>query len=524
MHIPPAIPLKNLHKSSLTALVLMGCIGPRPASPVMSSAPPAALASKPAASAVAVPTAAALRPPPAPAPLPAVAPPSATALAYSETARRIREASLASDGAFQKLSVLTDTIGPRLSGSPSLERAVSWAKQTFSQDGHEHVTLEPVRVPHWVRGAQSAEILAPFVRPLQVLTLGGSVATPPAGITAEVLVVSTFEELEARRAEVSGKIVLFDHALAKTGNPGLNYGEAIPYRTTSAARAARFGAAAVLVRSLTAHSLGAPHTGSMRYLDAKDRKIPAAAISVEDAELLHRLASRGAKLKVHLALSPQTLPDADSNNVTAEIVGRELAQEVVLIGAHLDSWDVGQGAQDDGAGVVTMMQALTTLRRLGLTPRRTVRVVLFVNEENGVRGAAQYEKDHRSERHVAAFEMDSGAGAPLGFMTDGDQPFLREAREIAALLAPIGANTVNPGFAGEDVGALKPDGVPLFGVLLDIEHYFDVHHSAADTLDKIDPVNLQKAVAALATMAFVIADRGPSWNGPESATLPPAKP
>ena len=430
---------------------------------------------------------------------------------------------MASDGAFQKLSVLTDTIGPRLSGSPSLERAVSWAEETLTKDGHEHVTLEPVRVPHWVRGAQSAEILAPFARSLQVLTLGGSVATPPAGISADVVVVSTFEELEARKAEVRGKIVLFDHAMAKTGNPGPNYGEAIPYRTTGAARAARFGALAVLVRSLTAHSLGTPHTGSMRYLDPKERKIPAAAISVEDAELLHRLASRGEKVKVHLSLSPQTLPDADSHNVTAEIVGSELPQEVVLIGAHLDSWDVGQGAQDDGAGVVTAMQALTTLRSLGLTARRTVRVVLFVNEENGERGAAQYEKDHRNERHVAAFEMDSGAGAPLGFMTDGEQPFLGEAREIAALLVPIGASTVNPGFAGEDVGALRSDAVPLFGVLLDIEHYFDVHHSAADTLDKIDPVNLQKAVAALATMAFVIADREKSWNGAQTTILQPAK-
>jgi carboxypeptidase Q len=445
------------------------------------------------------------------------APPlSATAALYADTARRIREASLASDGAFQKLSALTDQIGPRLSGSPALEHAVLWAKETFTADHQEQVTLEPVRVPHWVRGAQSAALLAPFARPLNVLALGGSVATPPAGLTAELVAVSSFDELETRKAEVSGKIVLFDHPMSREGNPGHNYGEALPYRTTGASRAAHFGALAVLVRSVTAHSLGAPHTGSMHYPDAKDAKepkIPAAAITVEEAELLHRLAAHGEKVKVHLALSPQTLPDADSDNVTAEIRGRELPEQVVLIGAHLDSWDVGQGAQDDGAGVVTVMQALTTLRSLGLVPRRTLRAVLFTNEENGTRGAAQYAKDHSAERHVAAFEMDTGAGAPSGFSTDGEQPYLGEAREIAALLGPLNANNVVAGFAGEDVGALKPAGVPLFGVMLDIEHYFDVHHSAADTLDKIDPENLKKTVAALATMAFVVADREQTWDG-----------
>jgi carboxypeptidase Q len=438
---------------------------------------------------------------------------SALAVAYADSARRIREAALASDGAFQKLSTLTDQIGPRLSGSPALSHAVQWAKETFIADHHEHVTLEPVRVPHWVRGAQSAALVAPFARPLNVLALGGSVATPPAGLTAELVAVSSFDELEARKAELSGKIVLFDHPMSAEGNPGHNYGEALPYRTTGASRAARFGAVAVLVRSVTAHSLGAPHTGSLHYSDDKSPKIPAAAITVEEAELLHRMATRGEKLKVHLALSAQTLPDADSNNVIAEIRGRELPEQVVLIGAHLDSWDVGQGAQDDGAGVVTVMQALTTLRSLGLVPRRTVRAVLFTNEENGVRGAAQYAKDYSAERHVAAFEMDTGAGAPSGFSTDGEQPYLGEAREIAALLGPLGASRVVPGFAGEDVGALKPAGVPLFGVMLDIEHYFDVHHSAADTLDKIDPENLKKTVAALATMAFVIADREKTWDG-----------
>ena len=454
-------------------------------------------------------------------PAAAPVPPSLTAAAsnYADAAQRIRRVALGSDAAFQKLSYLTDRIGARLSGSVALEQAVIWAKDTLLADGHEHVGAEPVRVPHWVRGAQSATLLAPIAREIPVLTLGGSVATPAGGVTAELLVVSSFAELETRKAEVKGKIVLFDHAMSAEGNPGPAYGEAITYRITGAARAAPLGAVAVLVRSLTTRSLGAPHTGSMRLLEGKAKNIPAASVSVEDAELLHRLASRGDKPKIHLTLLPKTLPDADSANVVGEIRGRELPDEIVLIGAHLDSWDVGQGAQDDGAGVVTVMQALTTLRSLGLIPRRTLRAVLFSNEENGRRGAAQYAKAHSGElaRHVAAFEMDSGSGRPLGFMTEGEQPYLAEAREYASLLAPIGADKMIAGVSGEDVLALQSAGVPLFGVLLDLEHYFDVHHSAADTLDKVDPEHLQKAVAALATFSFVVADRPGTWRA-----LPPA--
>lgn len=509
----------------LGALSLSGCAA--------SHTPPAPSAPAPSAQPAASTTVAASGPSPAPtAPArPALSPAAAS---YADTARRIREASLNSNGAFEKLSYLTDRIGARLSGSAALEQAVVWAKDTLLADGHEQVVAEPVRVPHWVRGSQAATLLAPITREILVLTLGGSVATPAGGVTAELLVVSSFDELEARKAEARGKIVLFDHAMSKQGNAGTAYGEAIAYRVTGAARAAPLGAVAVLVRSLTTRSLGAPHTGSMRLLEGKAKNIPAASVSVEDAELLHRLASRGDRLKIHLTLRPQTLPDADSANVVGEIRGRELPNEVVLIGAHLDSWDVGQGAQDDGAGVVTVMQALSTLRQLGLTPRRTLRAILFTNEENGRRGAAEYVRAHQQElaQHVAAFEMDSGSGSPLGFMTDGEQPFLAEAREYAPLLEPIGAGTLIAGHAGEDVTALKPAGVPLFGVLSDLEHYFDVHHSAADTLDKVDPEHLKQAVAALATFSFIVADRPGDWRAPtpgvhseprrESPGAPPA--
>jgi Zn-dependent M28 family amino/carboxypeptidase len=219
-------------------------------------------------------------------------------------------------------------------------------------------------------------------------------------------------------------------------------------------------------------------------------------------------------------LTPKTLPDADSANVVAELRGRERPDEIVLLGAHLDSWDVGQGAQDDGAGVVCVMQALATLRALGLDPRRTLRAVLFTNEENGTRGGKQYAEAHRAElpHHVAAFELDAGAGAPQSFMTDGEQPFLGAAREVASLLAPLGANVAEAGFAGEDIGHLKGAGVPLFGLRSDMSHYFDVHHSAADTIDKIDPENLRKNAAALATMAYVVAEQAETWNTAPTAT------
>ena len=446
---------------------------------------------------------------PAAAPQP---PPNPVVAKYAESARKIRDAALASDRAYQRLAELTDTIGARLSGSEALERATVWARDAFIADGQEHVALEAVRVPHWERGTSAAALRKPMLRRFEVLALGGSVATPPGGVTAPLIVVSSFTELEARKAEVRGKIVLFDHPMAKEGNPGMNYGEALPYRTTGAAHAGPLGAVAVLVRSLTAHSLGAPHTGSMRYVDAKAPKIPAASVSVETAEWLHRLSNGTTPLTVSLTLTPKTLPDANSANVVAELRGSEHPEEVVVIGAHLDSWDVGQGAQDDGSNAVCVMQALATLRSLGLVPRRTIRAVLFTNEENGVRGGKQYAETHHAEHHVAAFEADAGAGAPLGFMTDGEQPFLGEVAQIAALLEPVGANQVDAGFAGEDIGALKPAGVPLFGLRPDISHYFDVHHSAADTLDKIDPENLKKTVAALATMAFVVADQELTWH------------
>jgi hypothetical protein len=435
----------------------------------------------------------------------------ATAASYRDTAGRIVIASLGSDGAWQKLATLTDEIGARISGSAELDRAIAWAQGTFAKEGHDNVHLEPARVPHWVRGEESAAIVTPAPRKLAVLALGGSVATPPGGLTAEVAVVSSFEELARLGPGARGKIVLFNHPMLATSNAGLGYVDALPFRIAGADRAAPLGAVAVLVRSLTAHSLGAPHTGWMKYTGVQ--RIPAATLSVEDAALIARLAARGRKVTVHLALGAQTLPDVESSNVVAEIRGREKPDEIVLIAAHIDSWDVGQGAQDDGSGCAIVMESLATIRRLGLPPRRTLRAVLFTGEEEGRRGAKQYAADHRAElgHIVGAFECDAGIGTPLGFVTDGEPGWSGEARAFAALLAPLGASAIIPAFPGEDIDELKVGGVPRLGLAVDIDHYFDVHHSVADTLDKIDPNNLKRAVAALATLAFVLADRPERW-------------
>ena len=437
---------------------------------------------------------------------------------YAKIAKRIADANLTGEGAYRRVAALADQFGPRMTGSPALERAIVWAHDRFVADGQENVSLDPVHVPIWQRGKESAEIVAPAPRRLAVLGLGGTVETPPGGLTAQVAVVSSFDELARLGVSVRGKIVLFDHAFPASGNAAAGYGESVSYRTEGATRAAAVGAVAALVRSLASASLGAPHTGQMHY--GPGPKIPTAALSVEDAEALARLAARG-PVSVHLVLEDGARPDAPSFNVLAELRGRELPDEIVVISAHIDSWDVGEGAQDDGAGCAIVMESLATLRRLGLVPRRTIRAVLFTSEEEGAQGGKTYAEAHANElaRHVAAFETDIGAGTPLGFRVDAAPVAVAEARVLVTLLAPIGATVIDEGFSGSDINAMRPAGVPLLGLFSDPTHYFDVHHSAADTLEKIDPAALGRNVAAMATMAYVVADRPTRW--PVSPPPPP---
>jgi carboxypeptidase Q len=465
--------------------------------PSAASGGPAAAPSRPAAR-------------PSPAAAAAAAPPRASADRYRDAVDKIVAAARADRGAYQKLAYLTDRIGNRLSGSPALDKAIAWAAKAMKDDGHD-VRTEPVMVPHWVRGAESGEITAPIARPLHVLGLGNIVATPRAGITAPVVVVHDWAELEAKQAQVKGAIVLFDVAMPKwTEDKGSGYGETVQYRTHGPSRAAKFGALAVLMRSVTAHSLSTPHTGATDYDEGVPR-IPGLAVTVEDSQLIARLAADG-PVTVHLKTEGRMLPDAPSANVIGELRGREHPEEIVVIGGHIDSWDVGQGAHDDGAGAVTMMQAITVLRRLGLVPRRTIRTVLFTNEENGLRGGRAYAKDHAAElaNTVLAVESDSGGFAPRGFGVRARSEVQDRAQarvtEIAALLRPALTIRVIPGFGGADIGPMGPAGVPMIGLETDGQTYFDIHHTSADTLDKVDPQALADDVAAAAALAYVVAD------------------
>jgi carboxypeptidase Q len=419
---------------------------------------------------------------------------------YRTVADRIIDAALADSGAWVKLARITDTYGNRLAGSEALERALDDILRTMQQEGLENAHAEPVMVPHWVRGEESAELIEPRRAALPMLGLGGTVGTPSGGITAPVLVVSTFDELTRRGAEARGKIVLFDEVWQ-------GYGPTVRYRGGAAVAAARVGAVAALIRSVTPMSLRSPHTGAM-YYDSAVARIPEAALTVEDAMMLRRMQDRGQRIVVHLTMAARTLPDAPSKNVMGEIRGSEHPEEVVVIGGHTDSWDVGQGAMDDMGGVVVSWEAVRLLQRLGLRPRRTLRVVGWVNEENGARGGEGYRDAHRDQlaNHVLAIESDGGVFRPLGFGFTGTDSAMVLVRQVGALLRRIGADSVSRGGGGTDIEDLTAGGVPSMGLNDDGTRYFWYHHSQADTPDKLDPREMAQCVAAMAVMAYVVAD------------------
>jgi carboxypeptidase Q len=427
-------------------------------------------------------------------------PESSIAEAYREVADRLINAALSDSAAYERLTELTDDFGHRFSGSESLERALDWILSEMEKDGLESVRGEPVLVPHWVRGEESLELVSPRGQSLPMLGLGGSIGTPPEGIRAEVLVVGSFDELEARQEEARGKIVLLNA-------PFVGYGQTVTYRVHGAIAAARAGAVASLIRSVTSFSLRTPHTGQMIY-DSDSPQIPHAAITVEDAEMLQRMHERGERIEVVLKMEAQRLPDAVSRNVVAEIVGSEYPEQVVVLGGHIDSWDVGTGAMDDAGGSVAAWEAVRLMHDLGLRPRRTVRVVLWTNEENGLRGALAYRDVHRNELddHILAIESDAGVFKPLGFGFRGSTAAYRMIREIGTLLAPIDAATVTEGGGGADIGPIMREGVPGMGLRVDGEKYFWYHHTEADTVDKLDPREMAECVAAMAVMAYVVAD------------------
>jgi carboxypeptidase Q len=370
----------------------------------------------------------------------------------------------------------------------------------MKEDGLQNVRGEEVMVPRWIRGAESAELVSPRRQTLPMLGLGGSIATPLAGIEAPVLVVTSFDDLRARGAEAKGKIVLFNV-------PFTSYGATVQYRATGAVEAARAGAVASLVRSVTPFSMRTPHTGNMRY-DSTVKRIPHAAITVEDAEMLSRMQARGERVVVRLSMTARFLPDSRSRNVMAELRGSQNPDEVVVMGGHIDSWDVGRGAMDDAGGVVAAWEALRVLKRLGLTPRRTIRVVGWTNEENGGRGGTAYRDEHRQEveRHVLAIESDAGVFKPQGFGFSGPDSAFAIVKQIGSLLERIGAGSVTKGGGGADIAPIMALGVPGMGLNVDGTRYFWYHHSEGDTVDKLDPADVALCVAALAVMAYVVAD------------------
>ena len=441
-----------------------------------------------------------------------------TAAKYKATADKLIDAALASQEGLDRFEYLCYRIGSRVSGSVALNTAIAWSEAEMKKAGLSNVRTIPVKVPHWVRGAESAEMIEPLRKPLVMLGLGGSVGTAPEGITADVVAVANFDELEKLgRAGVEGKIVVYDA-------PFVTYGQTVIYRGSGASRAASLGAVAALVRSVTPRSLRDAHTGAMNY-NPQVAKIPAAALSVEDAIYLHRLTQTGQRVRVHLSMEARTEPDADSFDVMGEITGSEKPDEVVVIGGHLDSWDVGQGAHDDGGGVMAALEAVSLMKKLGLHPRRTIRVVFWTNEENGGRGGAAYREwsQQQGMKHIAAIELDGGVESPVGFdlslggvrQQRGAAPAARpplsgaiydRSVAIAQLLKRVNATKVEQGNGESDIEPLMRDGVPGFGLRTVMTHYFDYHHTQADTFDKIVPDEFRRCVAAMAVMSYALAD------------------
>lgn len=420
---------------------------------------------------------------------------------YQATADKIFLAASQSKLGYQRLATLCTHYPRRLSGSRALEKAIDWAVATIESDEFDALSKDPVMVPHWKRGAESLVVLGEEPYPLEVLGLGGSIATSPEGIEAPIFVAESFEDLEKNKALALGKIVVFNV-------PFTTYGQTGAYRWEGPSKAASFGAVACLVRSVTPYSLSTLHTGGMEY-DQDQPKIPAAAISPEAAQSFARRQAAGLSDRVRLKLASQMLPDALSHNVSFEIRGWQHPEQVVVMGGHIDSWDVCEGAQDDGGGIMMCWEALRLIKELNLKPRRTIRVVFWTNEENGTRGAKAYKAKHESslKDHVLAMESDYGTFQPSGFSFSGsDKAGVLLSKVLGLLEKTVGPMSISKGGAGADINPLVKEGVPGIGLDHKDERYFWYHHSPADSLEKVDIKDFQSCVATMAVTAFVIAD------------------
>jgi carboxypeptidase Q len=431
--------------------------------------------------------------------------------AYDSVGVRLVRASLGQNLSYTMLVELCTTIGPRLSGSLEAAKAVEFTKAKMLQFGFANVHTEPVMVPHWVRGKDEAGWYFDangVKRSLHIAALGGSMGTPKKGITSEIVEVKSWDELKELGAKVKGKIVFFNRSMDRSLlTPGQAYGRAVDQRSRGAIEAARYGAVAALIRSMTTRLDDFPHTGSTHYADSIP-KVPAAAVSTNDAEKLSTLLRTGKQLKVGMRFSCETLPDVESANVMGELVGTEHPEEIIVIGGHLDSWDKGHGAHDDGAGCIHAIEALRLLKELGFQPKRTIRAVMFINEENGLRGGTAYaEAHHPREKHIAAIESDAGGFMPRGFGVSDSAAYQKLVGFTKAFWT-LGADHIVRGGGGVDISPLTNRGVPSLGLNVDTQRYFDYHHSGDDTIDKVSEREMAYGSAALALMAYIIAQEG----------------
>ncbi|XP_003782607.1 carboxypeptidase Q [Otolemur garnettii] len=422
---------------------------------------------------------------------------------YTDVAKAIINLAVygrAQNRSYERLAHLVDTVGPRLSGSKNLEEAIQLTYQSLKDSGLENVHLEPVKVPHWERGEESAMMVKPRLYKMAILGLGSSIGTPAEGITAEVLVVNSFDELQRRAIEAKGKIVVYNQ-------PYISYATSVKYRVQGAVEAAKVGALASLIRSVASFSIYSPHTGNQKYQDGVT-KIPTACITVEDAEMMSRIASHGTTIVVNLKMGAVNYPDTDSFNTVAEITGSRHPEQIVLVSGHLDSWDVGQGAMDDGGGAFISWEALSLIKDLGLRPKRTLRLVLWTAEEQGGVGASQYYQLHKVNisQYSLVMESDAGTYLPTGLQFTGSDKARSIMEEVMSLLRPLNITQVFTKGEGEDINFWIQAGVPGASLLDDLNKYFFFHHSHGDTMTALDPKQMNVAAAVWAVVSYVVAD------------------
>lgn len=426
------------------------------------------------------------------------------------TIRQLFDEALSKGKSYEMLYDLSVNIGPRLSGSPGAAASVEWSRHVMEDFGFDSVWLQPVMVPHWIRGMKEiGRINSRKMGTVEfnVCSLGGSVGTGPSGIAANVIEVKSFDELKSLGTKgVQGKIVFFNRLMDPTKiNTFAAYGGAVEQRANGASEAAKYGAVAVLVRSMGSNLEDYPHTGSMRYAP-NVVKIPALAISTRQAELLSKLLKEEKDLQFYMENHSVTLEDAPSFNVVGEIRGSQFPKEIIVVGGHLDSWDLGQGAHDDGAGCVQSIEVLRLFNSIGYKPKRTIRAVMFMNEENGLRGGLKYAElaEKNKENHIAAIESDRGGFVPRGFTVPSEEKAKAKVRSWKPLLEPYGLSDFSQEGGGADIGPLANQGVALIGFLPDSQRYFNYHHTAEDTIDKVDRRELELGAASMAALVYLI--------------------